>query len=78
LSTAAPIVSTTAKPQVVEIKGITNTERAKTIAAPLALAATVRPGVEKAPTVMVKGREFIMVPKPGSTDLFVLYDKSDM
>lgn len=76
-TTAAPTVATIAKPQVVEIKGITNTEKAKTIAAPLVSTATARPGVEKAPTVMVKGREYIMVPKPGSTDLFLLYDKAD-
>lgn len=75
---AAPtVVTATAKPQVVEIKGITNTEKAKAIAAPLVSAATTRPGVEKAPTVMVKGHEYIMVPKPGSTDLFLLYDKGD-
>jgi hypothetical protein len=69
--------TTMATPQVLEIKGITNTEKAKTIVAPLMSAATVRPGVEKAPTIMVKGREYIMVAKPGSTDLFLLYDKGD-
>jgi hypothetical protein len=73
-----PSAAATAKPQIVEIKGITNTEKAKAIAPSAALAsAPMRPGVEKAPMVMVKGREYIMVPKPGSTDLFLLYDKSD-
>ncbi len=77
----APVVAaaaaTIAKPAIVEIKGLTNTEKAKTIAAPSVTAAPVRPGVEKAPTVMVKDREYIMVPKTGASDLFLLYDKGD-
>jgi hypothetical protein len=71
---AQPSATATSRPAVVEIKGITNTEKAKTFMAPTA---PTRPGVEKAPTIMVKDREYIMVPKTGSSDLFSLYDKGD-
>jgi hypothetical protein len=72
----APATAVTAP--VLEIKGITNTAAAKTMMAEKKIiSAPTRPGVEKVPTIAIKGREYIMTPKSGSTELFILYDKGD-
>jgi hypothetical protein len=56
------------------VKGVTNTEKAKAL---MAEKKPARVGVEQAAVISVKGREYIMVPKPGRSDLFTLYDKFD-
>ena len=58
------------------IKGITNTEKAKAIIGEKKQLEP-RVGVEQAAVIAIKGREYIMVPKPGKTELFTLYDKND-
>jgi hypothetical protein len=74
----APLVTTSTVAPLLEIKGITNTAAAKTMMAEKKIvSAPTRPGVEKVPTIAIKGREYIMAPKAGSGELFTLYDKGD-
>jgi hypothetical protein len=75
----APLAVTTATTApILEIKGITNTAAAKTMMVEKKIiSAPTRPGVEKVPTIAIKGREYIMTPKTGSSGLFTLYDKGD-
>jgi len=79
------VATTTVAPvtvqKIVEIKGLTNTEKAKTIIAAETKAAAVgapsRPGVEKAPVVTIRGKEYIMIAIPKKDNMFELFDKDD-